>query len=125
MIVTGNSQKLIEVTTKRAIELYDHLLGSQSKKQTLPFIAGAATAFILYRVYTVIALPPKALRGLPYVNNLRVIWTTLRGDTPWVQFKKLYAPALAKSNERGMYVVSNHSRFTLILYYYAVIDNIF
>ncbi|KAM3583176.1 hypothetical protein VKS41_004927 [Umbelopsis sp. WA50703] len=104
MLVTENSQKLIDVATKRAIELYDRVLGSQSKKQTLQFIAGAATACILYRIYTVIALPPKALRRLPYVNNLRVIWSTLRGDTPWVQFKKLYAPALAKSNERGMYV---------------------
>jgi hypothetical protein len=121
MLVTENSQKLIDVATKRAIELYDRVLGSQSKKQTLQFIAGAATACILYRIYTVIALPPKALRRLPYVNNLRVIWSTLRGDTPWVQFKKLYAPALAKSNERGMYVVSEPFLVDTDLYYYVVI----
>jgi hypothetical protein len=107
MLVTENLQPLFDIATKRAIELYNRVLGSQSKKQNIEYIVGAATALVLYRVYTVIALPPKALQGLPYVNNFRVIWSTLRGDTPWDQLKKLYAPALSKSNERGMYVVSD------------------
>jgi hypothetical protein len=107
MLVTDNLQPLFDITTKRAIELYNLVLGSQSKKQNTKYIVGGAIALVLYRAYTAIALPPKALRRLPYVNNLRVIWSTLRGDTPWVQLKKLYAPALSKSNEQGMYVVSD------------------
>ncbi|KAI8575071.1 hypothetical protein K450DRAFT_263489 [Umbelopsis ramanniana AG] len=104
MMLSESSQQLFDITSKRAIELYNRVLGSPSKKQNTTYIVGAVTAFVLYRFYTAIALPPKALRRLPYVNNFRVIWSTLRGDTPWVQFKKLYAPALAKSNESGMYV---------------------
>lgn len=107
MLVTDNLQPLFDIANKRAIELYDRLLGFQSKKQNTKYIIGAAIALVFYRAYTAIALPPKALRRLPYVNNFRVIWSTLRGDTPWVQFKKLYAPALSKSNDLGMYVVSD------------------
>jgi hypothetical protein len=106
MLVTENSQQLIDTATRKVIELYNRVLGTQSNKQKLPYIAGAVAAVVLYKAYSVIALPPKALRGLPYINNFKVIWSTLRGDTPWIQYKKLYAPALAKSNNLGMYVVS-------------------
>lgn len=106
MLVTENSHQLIDTTTKKIIELYNRVLGTQSNKQKLPYIAGAVAAVVLYKAYSVIALPPKALRGLPYINNFKVIWSTLRGDTPWIQYKKLYAPALARSNNLGMYVVS-------------------
>ncbi|CAO3683430.1 unnamed protein product [Umbelopsis vinacea] len=104
--LTENSHQLIDTTTKKIIELYNRVLGTQSNKQKLPYIAGAVAAVVLYKVYSVIALPPKALRGLPYINNFKVIWSTLRGDTPWIQYKKLYAPALARSNNLGMYVRS-------------------
>ena len=123
MQLVDQSHQLAEVAIQRVLELYNRILGTQANKPKAGYVAGAVAAFVLYRAYSAIALPPKALRRLPYINKFRVIWSTLRGDTPWVQFRKLYAPALAKSRDLGMYVVSDLTNLGLIWLYEMFLIN--
>lgn len=107
-MIVDKAKTALQLTGFRMLEIYQDVVTSKGKsdKTKLACIGSAIAVVIMAHFYRKVALPPKAIRGIPRVSFLSYMKSVLSHEDPIKQLRSLYAPLIAESN--GVYVVSTH-----------------